>query len=980
MSSISIQPSFRTFLNAHRVEKGGEWNLTGMGGADKGCYKIEDAEYDTFLELFHDYVFKARGASSLLEKHRDTGPVLVDLDFRYESGGVLERRFNADHTKAFIAEYAAAMVFFSNVENLSHDLVFYSMVKPGPETDKGQHKDGIHIMCPTITTTPKYQYAIRGYLIGKGIIERVYGSTDVSNAADDVYDVSVIHRNNWFLYGACKPDKSRYAIDRVWTLRIEDVQEMLSDGGDPVNFEELVDLIQDCLTDSVPPTSALDVIKTLSIRRGHVAATPLSTRASRTSEWEELMIAWGSGKARQERVAATPRNIFEGAESETEGALILARPERGASAAAPDSPRGGAGASGGATEFATAAHDVELAYRLARECLNAERRAGDYSDWINLAICLKNIANSEESFKVWCELTRRVDSAHKKSRYTEGELRAKWALIRNNGDGPRLTIRSLMHWAQEDNPERHRSILSANNTDWIIHFGKDTHVSVASCVNRLYKYEFCCSVGARRGAYEWYHYPVTAHSWKHLRTATELRSRLSGQVKNEYVEASNECGRRHNATDVATEREMWDAKRKMLFGIERQLEMSSFKDNVLKECQEKFYDEEFLSKLNCNPFLVGVANGVLDLNYYDNDSRTGRPRVVHRPGLPDDYISFQMGRSEPDLEPISYIPYDASSPEQRELASFFEKIYPDPVLREYVLTLLASCLEGQNKEQRFYVNQGGGSNGKSMIQILMEFTFGDYQTSLQTTVLTRKRPESGAANPDMITTKCKRYIYMGEPDGGEKLNTSRMKQLSGEDRVEARGLFSDQEKFTMMGKIFLSCNDLPPVSSMDNGTWRRIRVIPHISTFKDPGDPAIDPSKHIYEKDLHLKSKLRYWRTAFLSLLVHYYETQYLVHGLREPEIVVSASNKYKEENDMFSSFFAEHFVKETGAGPVTAKEVKAVFRAWKKELGRSCDLKEGQVLERMKAACGGRSTEKEFYDVRIVDGGGDGGSSFEGS
>jgi phage/plasmid-associated DNA primase len=246
----------------------------------------------------------------------------------------------------------------------------------------------------------------------------------------------------------------------------------------------------------------------------------------------------------------------------------------------------------------------------------------------------------------------------------------------------------------------------------------------------------------------------------------------------------------------------------------------------------------------------------------------------------------------------------------------------------------------------------------------MEYTFGYYQTSLQTTVLTRKRPESGASNPDMITTKCKRYIYMGEPDPGEKLNTSRMKQLSGEDRIEARGLFADQEKFNMMGKMFLSCNDLPPISSMDNGTWRRIRVIPHISTFKDPGDPLIDPTKHIYEKDMKLKIKLKNWRVAFLGLLVHYYDKKYLKEGLKEPPCVLAASNKYKERNDVFMSFFSEHYIKQTGGGPVTLKQVRIDFREWKKKLGREVDLKETLLVERMKAECGNNSTDKEFYGI----------------
>jgi len=166
----------------------------------------------------------------------------------------------------------------------------------------------------------------------------------------------------------------------------------------------------------------------------------------------------------------------------------------------------------------------------------------------------------------------------------------------------------------------------------------------------------------------------------------------------------------------------------------------------------------------------------------------------------------------------------------------------------------------------------------------------------------------------------------------------------------------------------MSCNDLPPVSKMDNGTWRRLRVIPHVSVFKDPGDVAIDPSKHIYEKDLGLEDKLRHWRTAFMSLLVHYYDTHYLVHGLKEPDCVSTASNKYKEENDLFMSFFSECFVRDVGAGPISAKDVRNIFGDWKKAMGKVCDLKLHQVYERMKTACGSGSTEKEFWGIRIAD------------
>jgi P4 family phage/plasmid primase-like protien len=958
------------FLNAHRATDPSDWNLTGMGGSDVGKYKVDDDEYDEFLTLVNSHIFGTRPkTSSLLERHREVSPLLIDLDFRYEGDRPLTRRFNSDIVCDFIAQYAATMVYFSKVEMLTEDLCFYISTKPVPETQKTKegvlyHKDGIHIQCPTLTTTPKYQFAIRGHMLQRNTMGEMFGKTGVVNPPEDCYDVSVIHRNNWFLYGACKPDKMQYRVERIVRLKIDDIASAL-DGGDPVDIDELVDIIREILVDDPVPSDTLMLMKTLSIRRGHFAAHSLPIRAPRASEWEELMIAWGAGKSKSERMTSTPallRSMMEYADTEDgEGGIVAA---------------GGAGATLPAVvkpddairvTSATTADDIALAYRLCRECINPERRAGEYHDWVNLAICLKNIANNEDSFAVWVDVTRRVDTSHKKASYTDAELRAKWGLIRVDGS-KKLGIGSLQHWAEEDNPDKRRSILSETYTDWIINYAKDTHVSIADFVCRIYRYEFCCCK-TKKSSYDWYHYGRGAHYWKMLRSPTELRSRLSGRIKDEYIEAWRKLGKKKSELEQAGANkdivEATESRRKELFKMERLLETTSFKDNVLRECQEKFEDDEFISKLNADPYLIGVANGVLELNHYGNESMTGRPHVHFRDGRPDDYVSFQMGRCDTDLDAITYIPYDPELPEQKELAAFFDKIYPDPDLREYVLTLLASCLEGANREQKFYVMQGVGSNGKSMIELLMELTFGDYGTSVSTTVFTRKRPDSGAANPDIITIQKRRYIHTGEPDDNEKINTAIMKQYSGGDRVAARGLFADQEKFSIMGKIFMSCNDLPPVSKMDNGTWRRLRVIPHISVFKDPGDAAINPDRHIYEKDLHLEGKLKHWRTAFLSLMVHYYETRYLEHGLREPMCVATASNKYKEENDAFSRFFTDCFVKDAAAGPIPGKRVRDIFRNWLRTDGRGTELKQTQMLERMKEMCGAGSTEREFWGVR---------------
>lgn len=946
-----------TFLGARRVAKGdehyGNWNVTGIAPRlDKGSYYIRDEEYDEFLMLFQNHVFGRRPqTSSLLERHRDIGPLLVDLDFRYEGGGTLKRRFRSSEIKQFITEYIAAMIYFSRVEDLPDQLDFYVTMKPAPENDGDKHKDGIHIQCPDVFTVPKYQYAIRGYLLQRETLKKLFESTGNINPPEETFDVAVIHRNNWFLYGSCKPNKAQYAVDKVYRINTEDIRESL-DGGDPADFDDLVEVVGELIAKGDVPNDNGWLLRHLSIRK-QSTPTPLEIRKIRASEWEELMIGWGSGKKVLDKSVPAPKNVIEFAEEDADAAdggekkLVVTEPD--------DSTR--------VTSVATP-DDITLAYRLATDCLNAERRCGDYHDWVNVAICLKNISPSEESFRVWCELTRRVDASHKKAHMTDAELRAKWALIRVDGT-KKLGIGSLHHWAEEDNPDRRRSILSEHYTEWICNYAKNTHVSIAEFVCRLYRHEFRCCKGSARGQFEWYQY--VGHHWKRLVNHTELRARLSGRIKDEYTEAWRKLGAKANAPSTDPDAiKTIEEKRKQILGIERNLEMAAFKDSVMRECQEKFEDSTFLKKLNADPYLIGVSNGVLELRHYENSASTGRPHVYFRDGRPDDFVSFQMGGEDDDA--ISYTPYNSSSPEQIALNEFFSKIYPDATLREYVLTLLASCLEGANKEQKFYVMQGVGSNGKSMIEQLMEQTLGDYGTAIGTQIFTRKRPDSGAANPDVITVQKRRYIHMGEPDDDEKINTSIMKAWSGGDRLMVRGLFSDQEKFSIMGKLFMSCNDLPPVSKMDNGTWRRLRVIPHVSVFKDPGDTAIDTSKNIYEKDLHLEGKLPHWRAGFLSLLVHYYETHYLEHGLKEPLCVNHASNKYKEENDIFNKFFEESFVRDPAAAPILAREVKGIWRDWKRSAGRGVDLRENAVLDRMREMCGAGSTDKEYFGIRVLD------------
>ena len=43
------------------------------------------------------------------------------------------------------------------------------------------------------------------------------------------------------------------------------------------------------------------------------------------------------------------------------------------------------------------------------------------------------------------------------------------------------------------------------------------------------------------------------------------------------------------------------------------LKVHSKKKNIISECKEVFFDEDFQNKLDKNPYLVGFENGIYDI-------------------------------------------------------------------------------------------------------------------------------------------------------------------------------------------------------------------------------------------------------------------------------------------------------------------------------------------------------------------------------
>ena len=122
-------------------------------------------------------------------------------------------------------------------------------------------------------------------------------------------------------------------------------------------------------------------------------------------------------------------------------------------------------------------------------------------------------------------------------------------------------------------------------------------------------------------------------------------------------------------------------------------------------------------------------------------------------------------------------------------------------LKDYILLLLSTFLDGSTKDEQFHIWMGSGANGKSLLIELFQDALGDY-VALDNTFLLQ-RTKSGNATPELFDTKNKRFIVVQETDTKAQIQTGLLKQLTGGDKITARGLYKDIETFKPQFKMVL---------------------------------------------------------------------------------------------------------------------------------------------------------------------------------
>ena len=482
-------------------------------------------------------------------------------------------------------------------------------------------------------------------------------------------------------------------------------------------------------------------------------------------------------------------------------------------------------------------------------------------------------------------------------------------------------------------------------------FETGTEYDIAMVLKQMYKDKYVCVSYDKKGVWYKFH----NHRWVPDK-GLGLRNKISEELYALVTEKCFQIGEQIKEYDDEERREFYKKKSRIVAEIRIRLKRTNDKNNIMREAAEIFYDGEFVRNMDTNKYLMCFNNGVVDF-----------ANKVFREGYPEDYITKTTRNNYIHADDVQWSDLPSYKEIKDQIIEFMNKLFPIPDLNRYMWDHLAACLIGANKNQTFNVYHGSGSNGKSILADLMSATLGEYKGTVPITLVTDTRGKIGGTSDEVLKLKGVRYAVMQEPSKGVKLNEGIMKELTGGDPLQARGLYSESEIFEPQFSLVVCTNNLFDIESNDDGTWRRIRKCDFVSKFVDEGETYNDETTHIFIKDKSLKDKFPTFAPIFASLLV---QRAFQTGGVVEDcDTVLQASNKYRNGQDHINAFINEMVIRTNNNKDKIGKVgLNQAFKIWFDQSQGSRKVPKGEEIYEAMNKKFGVAKDNKWCGVKFVE------------
>jgi putative DNA primase/helicase len=281
--------------------------------------------------------------------------------------------------------------------------------------------------------------------------------------------------------------------------------------------------------------------------------------------------------------------------------------------------------------------------------------------------------------------------------------------------------------------------------------------------------------------------------------------------------------------------------------------------------------EEDAAVMDATPWLLNVSNGVVDL-------RTGE-LGAHSPA----FHMTKIARSD-------FVPGARSQDWVKALRGLSDD------LRDYLQVVLGLAASGESVADRIFVAVGSGGNGKSTILGAVHHVLGNYAIAVPAKLFTA---EGSLQTQILMPLRGARLALAAESGEDHYLAMERLKALSGGDELTDRNLYSRHFAYWMpTHTLVLMTNHRPRVKSSDEGTWRRLQLVPFVSKYTSGGT-----------RDMTLRDRLKDKaenREAVLAWVVAGAVRWFAERELPPCLDVDMASTLWRDDEDAVAVYFRE--------------------------------------------------------------------------
>ena len=501
----------------------------------------------------------------------------------------------------------------------------------------------------------------------------------------------------------------------------------------------------------------------------------------------------------------------------------------------------------------------------------------NYDDWFKIVMSLKS---EGEQYK---EIAKKI--SQKSSKFNNDEFNKIWSTT------SKMTIATMYYYSKLSNKDRFLELKNNNERKFFLNHLSTNDCDIADIFINLNKDNLI----HKNGDFYVYH----NKSWiKQDNDFTMIQGLINKQLPNIYDKMDMVLSTEILETDdddiKGTKRKKKDTIGKIIKMIKTSSGIKAISKSI--KCKLSLMDFEHI-EFDELPDILPFKSNIYDL-------------VTHkfRDYKNTDYITMKIN-------------YDFEIPDKdvsNKFKELFNNIFPDEDIKRDYSRILSSVLFGRQSVDCFIIANGGGGNGKGVLNELMsEMLTSKFSYIAPVNVICN--PIKQGSNPEVAAMDKKRLIIYSEPSKNDKIDIGAMKSLTGSNTINARMNHSNETTTRLNGIHILEANDKPKLNGkMDNSIKRRLIDIHFMSTFTG--------NKDLLNEEYHYPAN-DYYRTQEFKNIYKFALLDYLLTFIKDfqsnnetavydrlvdnmSQTTKNRTDKYIEKSDFFGSFLRDNIQK----------------------------------------------------------------------